>query len=156
MTAKSALRTSAGVISALAVVIAITAGSAASGAPNTTLQLTHTIHFVNTGTSAANVGGDHTVDTSTLTARRSGRTIGSGVFSCMPSSSDSRVLKCSSAFALAGGILLGRMTTNLRSKTVSGSVTDGTGKYKGATGTIKGTGIGGSGSADVTVTYSTG
>jgi hypothetical protein len=154
--AKSALRKSAGVVSVLAVVNALAAGSVASGAPSTTLQLSHTIHFITSGTSAAKVGGNHTVDTSKLAARRTGRTIGSGVFSCVPSSSDSRVLKCSSAFALSDGILLGRETIKLRANTLSGSVTDGTGKYKGATGTIKGAGIGHSGDADVTVTYSTG
>lgn len=137
MTAKSALRKSAGVVSVIAVVNAVVVGSVASGAPSTTLHLPKPLHVISRNVSTVNLRGGHTIDSSALTKPSTGNMIGSGAWTCV-NTSDAAILKCKSAFALSNGIVVTQETINVRTGTLSGKVMSGAGEYEGVNGTVRG------------------
>ena len=90
------------------------------------------------------VGGDKDV--------QSGKVIGTDTLACVPSGSTSA--DCDVAASYKGGQIYGNFTLNVKTGALSGKVTGGTRQYKGAVGTIKGSGIS-STKEKVTVTYQT-
>ncbi|HEX3706334.1 MAG TPA: hypothetical protein VHV76_06855 [Mycobacteriales bacterium] len=127
-----------------AIAVAVTTPGAASvpqhavdAVPATNLHLTRTIHLL------SHTSGAHTPSKNQLIIAvdlsRGGRTIGSGVDSCVRSAGTVGVYGCNSALGLTGGILLVRETINTTAGTIKGSVVGGSGDYKGAAGTISGT-----------------
>lgn len=102
--------------------------------PDTTLTLPTTLHLVNRNTATSYPGGtSHLVITSVLTKK--GHAAGSGVYTCVKNGSGD--YNCDSAFALAGGMLVTH--ESITGTTLSGKITGGTGKYAGASGTVKAT-----------------
>ena len=105
----------------------------AAPAPATALHLSKTLHLID-GT-VGTISPDARVIITAALTRTSGKSIGSGVYTCMPVAGGGD--NCTSAFAFAGGLLLGsEAVSNVGA--VSGTVTGGTGAYAHATGTIEG------------------
>jgi hypothetical protein len=101
-------------------------------APKATLHLPTTLHLINTNTQTVTLTGGKLVITATL-KRKGGTQVGSAVYTCNPAGSGTYT--CQTAFALAGGIILSRESVN--GDALAGDVTGGTGKYAGASGTVK-------------------
>lgn len=130
-----------GVASAVtaATATSVAIASAAAGAPSTSLQLPTTLKLVSAPTGVLRLNASHETVTSEL-AKPSGRKLGSGVFTCAISASNSRVLNCKSAFALVDGVILEHETIDENTGRVTGSVTGGSGKYAGVSGDVQGNG----------------
>lgn len=119
--------------------------------PATSLTLPTTLHLINQNTKTVSPGGgSHLVITSVLT-HKGGSAAGAGVYTCVANGQGG--YNCDSAFALAGGMILGRDTVS--GSTLTGKVTGGTGKYAGASGTIKASRAS-RGKQNLTISYSTG
>ncbi|HVT21724.1 MAG TPA: hypothetical protein VHE57_10085 [Mycobacteriales bacterium] len=138
MITKTALRTGAAAVAVAGAtgVSAVLVGTA-SGAPHTRLHLPAPLHVVSRVTGTVVPAHGHTVISSSLTKPRTRHTLGSGVATCV-TSNDPAVLKCTSGFALAKGILVAKETINSREGRVSGKVISGSGEYEGIGGTIRG------------------
>jgi hypothetical protein len=119
--------------------------------PATSLTLPTTLHLINQNMKTVSPGGaSHQITISILT-HKSGSAAGGGVYTCVANGQGG--YNCDSAFALAGGMIRGRETVS--GATLTGKVTGGTGKYAGASGSIKAT-QGSHGTQNLTISYSTG
>lgn len=157
MTVKRVLVIAATTVATATAGSTVLAGSVAEGAPlhshaapQTTLHLPTTVKVV-----ARNTGSfftHHKEIINNSLRYRGGSPAGTGVYTCVQRGA---TLDCDTAWALPDGIFITHELIDLQGGSLSGRIIDGTGRYKDATGTIKGTGRS-DGSALVTFDYSTG
>jgi hypothetical protein len=133
-------------MAAVAVAAGITVAAAATGNTSAT---THTMRFV--GTQINDVISND-VDVATDKNTWKGKTTGYDVTSCAIDI-HTHVAACKVAVARAGGILYGRAKVNVDTGRGSGTVTGGSGRFHGATGTMTISPGSNENSNKITITY---
>lgn len=118
--------------------------------PQTTLQIPKVIHLLDRNTDSVKPNASHVVTNAVLT--RKGRPAGGAVYTCAVSSG--RLTNCDAAFALSGGMFLARLKFE-SDGTFRGSIRQGTGKYAGASGSVRLVPTS-AGKGKLTISYSTG
>jgi hypothetical protein len=130
-------------IASLGGFVAVNAAAASAAAP------THTVNFIAVATSTSTpTKAGHYYETDVDVSK--GTTIANDVLSCVAGKSS---VACWVALANGNGMLYGHFVISFTTGNLTGTITSGSGLYKGATGTIRGTAQ--PAGEGVTVVYST-